>query len=420
MAASYARTTGKPFAWYRLDERDNDAVFFYKQFAATVQSQLALTTPLPNFSADDHARHHGFARRYVGALAAQLVEPILLVLDDVQSLRASPMLGALVELVEVTSERLEVLFISESIAPPEFFDVIADRRMMLLNDVDLNFDLVECEAMVEAMRIDIAQSEAIATLTGGHAAALVLACELLRGTDVRSDLGMQTVDRIHLHLLSRLVERMPVARRNLLLATAYALQLTRPLAVQLAGSDSAQHMDALVECGLLRRVGSDNTETFEAHGLVRQGIQLLVTARVGPAEAKTLAERTATALIENGQIDAAFELLVQIDSAARAITLLEGLARQYAVQGQTQMLLGSIAKVPLESARANAWLCFWTGQALLHVNEEGARKWLGDAHAAFAGARDSRGMRISAASIVTAHGLECGDFRDFGSLDRAA
>ena len=155
LAASYARTTGRPFAWYRLDERDNDAVFFYKQFAATVQSQLALTTPLPNFSADDHARHHGFARRYVGALAAQLVEPILLVLDDVQSLRASPMLGALVELVEVTSERLEVLFISESIAPPEFFDVIADRRMMLLNDVDLNFDLVECEAMVEAMRIDI-------------------------------------------------------------------------------------------------------------------------------------------------------------------------------------------------------------------------------------------------------------------------
>ena len=198
---------------------------------------------------------------------------------------------------------------------------------------------------------------------------------------------MQTVDRIHLHLLSRLVERMPVARRNLLLATAYALQLTRPLAVQLAGSDSAQHMDALVDLSL-RRVGSDNTETFEAHGLVRQGIQLLVTARVGPAEAKTLAERTATALIENGQIDAAVQTLVQIDSAARAITLLEGLARQYAVQGQTEMLLGSIAKVPLESARANAWLCFWTGQALLHVNEEGARKWLGDAHAAFAGARD--------------------------------
>ena len=412
LAASYARTSGRPFAWYRLDERDNDAVYFYKQLAAALQAQLRWTAPLPNFSADDHARHQEFARRYVGALAAQVVHPTLIVLDDVQSLSAAPMLGALVELVEVTSERLEVLFISQSIAPPEFFDVIAARRMMLLNDVDLNFDAGECKALMAAMRVDSTQTDDITALTGGHAGALVLACELLRGTDARSDLAIKTVERIHQHLLSKLIERMPPPRRKLLLDTAFALQLTRPLAITLAGSDSAEHMDALVESGLLRRVGTDGAETFEAHGLVRQGIQMLVTARLGSPKATALAEFTATALIESGQSDAAFALLVQIDSTARAIKLLEGLAHQYAVHGQTEMLLGSIAKVPIESARANAWLCFWTGQALLHVNEEQARKWLGDAHTAFAGARDSHGMRIAAASIVTAHGLECGDFRD--------
>ena len=143
-------------------------------------------------------------------------------------------------------------------------------------------------------------------MTGGHAGALILACELLRGTDPKSALGVETVERVHSHLLTKLVERMPHARRELLLQTAFVTQLTRPIAEQLAGVDAAAEIDALVDSGFLRRVGSAANETFEAHGLVQQGMRALALSRLGPGQTKDLAERTATTLVASDQAEAAF------------------------------------------------------------------------------------------------------------------
>ena len=106
------------------------------------------------------------------------------------------------------------------------------------------------------------------------------ACELLRGTDPKSALGSATVERIHSHLLNKLVERMPEPRRSLLTQTAFVAQLTRSIADQLAGLDAARELDALVDSGLLRKVGYGTGEVFEAHGLVRQGMQTFDPRRV--------------------------------------------------------------------------------------------------------------------------------------------
>ena len=212
-------------AWYRFDDRDNDPAFFYEHFAEAIGALLQLTQTLPKFSADDHGRQQEFAQRYFSALAAQMDQSILIVLDDMHRLIAGSMLSALTALVDVAGARIELLFVSEDVPPVEFFDVISGRRLALLNDVDLSFTAEECEAMTAGLRLQGHQSETIAAITGGHAGALVLACELLRGTDPHSALSVQTVGRIHLHLLSKLVERMPEQRRQLLLQTAFVAQL---------------------------------------------------------------------------------------------------------------------------------------------------------------------------------------------------
>ncbi len=415
LAISYARSRVKPFAWYRLDERDNDPAIFYEEFAGAVGAQLQLTDALPGFSAGDHDRQPMFARGFFSALAAQLDEAALIVLDDMHRLTAGSMLSSLAELIGLAGKRIELLLVSEATPPTAFFDAIAARRLALMNDADLRFNIDECKAMTAALRIDAAQSEHIAALTGGHAGALVLACELLRGTDPRSALAIETVERIHSHLLSRLIERMPPPRRELLLKTAFVTQLTRPIAATLAGSEAGQQLDALVESGLLRRVGARPTEVFEAHGLVRQAMQALVRERLGQPEAFALAERTATALIGHDQSEAAFALLVEIGSTARAIGVMQQLAEDHAAHGQADLLMSAIAKLPLPEVRSNAWLCFWTGQALLPIDEEQARIWFGYAYSAFEAAGDLSGMRLAVASVVTAFEVEWGDLRE---LDR--
>ncbi len=411
LAASYARAAKKPLVWYRLDERDNDPAFFYAEFAEAIRSQAKLTKQLPKFSSDDHDRQQAFSQRFAAALIDQPAKPTLFVVDDVQTLANEAMQQALAALVAATIKGHEFLFVSQSTAPAAFFDAIAARQLALLNDVDLHFDLAECSAMIAALRIRGEYGESIAALTGGHAGALILACELLRGTDPKSALGVETVGRVHSHLLTKLVERMPPARRELLLQTAFVTQLTRPIAQQLAGSDASAEIDALVESGLLRRVATGSDDAFEAHGLVQQGIRALVHRRFEPAQTRDLAERTATTLVSHDQAESAFVLLTDIGSTERAIDVLQQLAVRYAAQGQVDLLMSSIAKLPAREAQRNAWLCFWTGQALLRVDEEQARTWFTHSYTAFEAEDSLSGMRLAAASMVTAFQLECGDLR---------
>src|SRR5918993_263643 len=412
LAASYARVRKKPLVWYRLDERDNDPAFFYAEFAGAINSQVKVTKQLPKFSSDDHDRQHTFAQRFAAALSEQPPKATLFVLDDVQSITNESVQQALSALVLATAKGHELLFVSQLAPPTAFFDAIAARQLALLNDADLHFDLAECRAMISALRIRGEHGESIAALTGGHAGALILACELLRGTDPQSAIGVETVERVHSHLLTKLVERMPQARRELLLQTAFVSQPTRLIAEQLAGKVAAAEIDALVDSGLLRRVGSARSDAFEAHGLVQQGMRALVHRRFKPAQTLDLAERTATTLISHGQVESALALLTEIGSTARAITVLQQLAVQYAAQGQVDLLLGSIAKLPTTEVERDAWLCFWTGQALLRIDEEHARVWLAHSYSAFESAGDLSGMRLAAASTVTAFGLECGDLRE--------
>lgn len=412
LAASYARACKKPLVWYRLDERDNDPAFFYAAFAEAVRSQARLTKPLPKFSSDDHDRQYAFAQRFASALSGQPAKATLFVLDDVHTIANESMQQALAALVAATANGHEFLFVSQSTAPAAFFDSIAARQLALLNDADLHFDLAECREMISALRIGDAHGESIAALTGGHAGALILACELLRGTDPKSALGVETVERVHSHLLTKLVERMPQARRELLLQTAFVTQLTRPIAEHLAGNDAAAEVDALVESGLLRRVGITADEAFEAHGLVQQGIRALVHRRYQPAKTRDLAERTAAILAASDQAEHAFGVLVEIGSTERALDVVRQLAERYAARGQVDLLMSSIAKLPASAVQRDAWLCFWTGQALLRVDEEQARIWFARSYSAFEAASDSYGMRVAAASNVTAFLLECGDLRE--------
>ncbi len=419
LAAHYAQASGKTLAWYRLDERDNDPAFFFGEFARTVETHLALAKPLPKFVSDDHGRLQEFARRLATALNSQLKTLALLVFDDVQHLTSDEMQAALAALVAVSVDDSETLFVSQSSAPTAFFDAIAARHLSLLNDADLSFTNDECKAMTAALRIADTHAEDIAALTGGHAGALILACELLRGNDPGSALGVATVERIHLHLLGNLVDRMPAPRRELLTQTAFVAQITRSIAEDLAGADAALEIDALVDSSLLRRVGSVSEDMFEAHGLVRQGMQTLVRARTGGTEVRALAERTAAVLSANDQHEAAFALLAEIGSTARAIEELRSLAERYAKLGQSDLLLSSIAKLPTADVDRDAWLCFWTGQALLRVDEEQARLWFERSYAAFQVQEDRYGMRLAAASNVIAFQLECGDLRELDAwVDR--
>ncbi|MET0345897.1 MAG: BTAD domain-containing putative transcriptional regulator [Casimicrobiaceae bacterium] len=405
--ASHLAGLGKPSVWYRLDARDNDPAFFYAHFAAAIGAGTTGDGALPAFTDDDRQREDAFAAGFFSE-AVRLCPGTAFVFDDAHHVDREPIQRALAQFAALVTA--EIWFIGEESPPVPFFDAIASRRLSLCNDVRLAFDIHECDSLAANLRVASVSGADLAALTGGHAGALVLACELLRGAEMRAAKTERIVDQIHRHLLARLLERMPQARSELLLLTCLAPQLNAAIARELAGNAAVDELEALCAQGLLRTTASERGALYEAHGLVRRGLQAQLRERLG-AEAHAWTIRTAQVLEREGFTEDAFGLFTDCAAFEHAADLLEALAQQYARRRQVDLLQRSFERIPAPIVDARPWLCFWAGQAMLGVDEESARRWFERAYAAFERAGDAMGMRVAAARVVTAFGLEYGDLR---------
>jgi ATP/maltotriose-dependent transcriptional regulator MalT len=251
----------------------------------------------------------------------------------------------------------------------------------------------------------------LAAITGGHAGALVLACEFLRSTGGKHEGSADVVTQIHQHVLERLLERMAPARRELLLQTALAPCFDAALAAALAGEEAARELDTLARQGILRCQASTRGEIYEAHGLVRQGARASLRSREGEEGVRTLAMKTADLLEAHGQPEDAFELLIEFRAQERAAQVLEPLAAKRARSGEAALVSRAAERLDDDVLVRHPWLCFWVGRVLQGIDEERARNWFERSYAGFAAAGDASGMRIAAASVVIAFVIEYGDIR---------
>ena len=412
LIAAHVHATGRRHVWYRLDARDDDAAFFFANFATTVRYALSAVCELPSFTDDDRGREPAFAARFFGALVVQAGDMIV-VLDNAHRIIGETMQRTLAALVAQARLPLEIWFASEEPPPRAFFDVIGERRLGLCNDVPLAFDARECDALAAASRLHALDGGELAALTGGHAATLVVACELLRGAEAAAPAHPQrAVAEIHRYLLGSLLDRMPDARRALLLQTSFAPQLTEGIVRRLAGDRALAELDVLCAQGLLRRTVAQGNVIYEAHGLVRKGLHSAAAEHLGEAAVAELATRTADALESEGYDEEAFALLASRGAFDPAARVLERITERYARSGQAELATRALAMLPATACDARPWLCFWAGQALLGASEEAARAWFERAYAAFERVGDATAMRVAAARVVMAYGLEYGDLRN--------
>jgi len=415
LVASYAGGIDRALVWYRLDSRDDDPAFFYGHLAAALAGAAPALPPLLRFTPEDSTEEPAFADRFIATLCGGGVPALLLVFDDVHRVQDEARIGILARFARAAGDAVAMVFIAEVNAPPAFFDAIAARKLRLCNDLPLQFSPDECVALAANARIPAPDGEALAALTGGHAAALVLACELLRGSGLAPSPHHPVVEQIHLHLLDRLLQSATPARRLLLEKTAYAAQITMELAQALAGETAAAELESLAACGLLRRISAAPVAIFEAHGLLRRGMQTLLRQRQPSAAMQENALETAKTLARLGAAEEAFVLYVECDAPEAAIAVLDDLAETWARSGQAARLTRALGRLPSELVERRPWVCFWAGQSLLGSDEEAARCWFERAYAGFEATQDTSGMRVAAACVVTAFGLEYGDIR---SLDQ--
>lgn len=403
LVAAYVQQAKRPAAWYRLDARDDDPAFFFSTFGAALRAQLKGVPILPHFSAADRGNEDAFAARFFGAALGRNAAPLTIVVDDLQKASAEWLAAALARLVQSPLPDCESVFLSETPPPPPFFDAIVARRLSLANDVDLRFSVDECNAVAQSLRLPATRGDEVMAVTGGHAGAVILACEFMRGTRGARAPTEAATRQMHAHLLGKLVEQLPAEQRDLLLRAANLPRLAAPLVDRLLGrSDAAALLEALADRGLLIRFPADDEVAFEPHGLVRAGALALAEKVLGREEARRNRVRCAELLQANEQLEDAFGLWIQLEQIDSALAVLESLSQRYARQQQAQLLLRAIERVSLDDVRRRPWIAFWAGQAMLGVDEEQARRWFDIAYAGFERDAERPGMALAAASVLIA------------------
>jgi ATP/maltotriose-dependent transcriptional regulator MalT len=178
LLAAWART--HQAVWLTLDAEDADLDVFLSYMV------FAFEQVLPEFRTEarallGRAREREGAQAVLSALLADLDEqcdrPLVLILDDYH-LAASPSLDALIaRLIKYLPPSIRLVLAARKAPAVELASLQAARRLLVIDEPSLVFDLAEIHAL-RTEQPDIEASELLAT-TGGWPAAMGLTPELL-------------------------------------------------------------------------------------------------------------------------------------------------------------------------------------------------------------------------------------------------
>lgn len=145
-AANWARNESREFAWYSLDENDNDIAVFTTYLAA------AFATILPQFSAELGALLSSPAppaaqslQRLALRQLAELRGPSTLVIDDVHIIRDPAVVDLLTRVPRYLQTGVQLVLLSR-VMPPIDIGILRGRGWLgVVNDTDLAFAVREVE-----------------------------------------------------------------------------------------------------------------------------------------------------------------------------------------------------------------------------------------------------------------------------------
>ena len=294
LLSQFAATSTAPVAWYQAEASEADVVSLLGHLRAALETAVS---PL----AGDWATVEGAAR----ALEGISVERVVLVVDDLHALQGTP--------GEATLERFWTL------APPTLVLVAGSRRqpdfnlprLRLAGSVveigpdDLRFRAWEVERLFRDHFGQPLAPEELAQLTrrtGGWAAGLTMFHLATRGRPAAQRLRvlneLSGSARLAREYLTRnVLDELPDALREFLVATSVLGRLSGPLCDALLGRSGSE---SLLEEAHARRLFTQALDdgTYRCHEVLRTFMEGLLVERRGEAAVRAAARR-ASALLED-------------------------------------------------------------------------------------------------------------------------
>ena len=262
-------------AWLTLDETDNDPQAFWSDVltALTIDRAVPLDSPLRELIPGMR-----FGVNAPGLISAGLAwhpDPLVLVLDDFQAITDSKVLKSFERLLDHQPPQLHIVLATRADPP-----IRLQRRRVAGELTDIRADdlaLTEMETgkllADNGIHLTVNQLGALLTRTKGWAAGVRLATFSVEADDVDDVIDRFTSNNglVAEYLMEELLDRVPPADRQFLLATSVAERITPQLAIALTHqADSRQVLEKLVTQNALVLELAGDSDWFGFHPMLRE------------------------------------------------------------------------------------------------------------------------------------------------------
>ena len=302
LLARFAARAPGPVGWYRAEGWDNDEAALIRHLEA------ALAPDLPGIS-----RPWETVADAANALASWRGGRMLLVVDDLHTLEATPAEAALERLVEYAPPTLTILVASR--VPPRFnlSRLRVSGQLVELTGEDLRFRSWEVERLFRDFYEEPLPPEDLAQLarrTEGWAAGLQLFHLATRGRPpedrrrLLSELGSSSrlAREMRDYLARNVLDQLPIQLRRFLIETSVLGRLSAPLCDRLLGrTDSREVLEDLEERRLfIQRLPEDGW--FRYHEVLRSHLQTVLLEELGAAGLRGRFCAAGGLLVESGAL----------------------------------------------------------------------------------------------------------------------
>jgi LuxR family transcriptional regulator, maltose regulon positive regulatory protein len=363
-----------PFAWVSLDEQDDDLVRMWRHIVEALRRVM----PEEDFGADVLVRMSAMGQNFVEATLptlineiAELSHPVVLVLDDYQSISAAEVHESVVSFVEYLPENFHLVISSRSDPPLPLGLLRARGEMNEIRTEQLAFSKEEADCLLnEKMGLDISPDDLSVLLerTEGWPAGIYLASLSLQDkVDKRGFIASfrgnnrYIVGLLGEEVLAGLTEEV----RQFLLMTSVLRTMTGPLCDAVVGREgSAKLLRELARSNLFVVSLDEQDEWYRYHHLFSE-LLLYELGRIRPDLVPILRRRASVWLEGAGFFEGAIRLAIVAADYQRVGLLITRYWYEYVSAGQTATVQQWLESLPEEMITDDAALALV--QAWIHA-----------------------------------------------------